>query len=368
MKRLIKVTMFFLFFMLLVRAGFCAGKVSVTTYFAAPYGDYVDFSASDALTVGSAAAPATSVSLYANSTKHVLDVKNNLYDGWDLTHTHGGNLRVDKYVDIQNASTTSLFYVDPVNNRVGIGTTSPRNGARLDVLGDVKSMIVAAHQDTVNYGAPWAEMNAQANTSDSTTTAANVGQQSRFAAVYNNGSANVFCTLHLDAKPLYFQSLVKSGVTAAQGHGQVVIRGYFNPAQVAASPPNQLATDLIFVVGETPSVYSGLGWLPDCRANGWNAFSSREFKKDITPLSPVDYQNILSKLASTDIVQYHYRIESSANKIHTGFIAEDAPSDIVSADRKGLSQQDEIGFLLASLKALKMENQELREMVEKLKK
>ncbi len=81
----------------------------------------------------------------------------------------------------------------------------------------------------------------------------------------------------------------------------------------------------------------------------------------------MDYRDTLFKLSKADIVHYHYKMEHSNSKLHIGFIAEDAPIEIVSSGRKAISLQNEAGFLLASLKALKIENQELKDRVERVK-
>jgi hypothetical protein len=154
----------------------------------------------------------------------------------------------------------------------------------------------------------------------------------------------------------------------AQGLGQVAIRSYIYP----------IDNNLILVVGEpVPSIYNfatmppGAGYSgnqPVALANAWNPLvCSRKYKKDIVPFSLMDYRETLSKLSKAAIVNYHYKMEKPNSKLHTGFIAEDAPLEITSSKRKAVSLQNEAGFLLASLKALKIEDQEFKQRVERLK-
>ncbi len=313
---------------------------------------------SNSLTAGDASTTAV-VSMFGDNSisdplLDVLDVNNNQISGWASGST-GGNLRVNGNVDIQDSSTNSLFYVDAAAGRVGIGTRTPRT--TLEVIGDVKGMITSAHQNTAVYTLPWIELFGQVVSSDSTDSATVNGASDRFGSAYQDSGGNYHLgTLHLDGNPLVFQTIVKSGLTAAQGKGQVVMRGY------VYTPDN----NLILVVGEpNPFVYSAL---PMTRANAWNPLAcSRMYKKDIASFSLMDYRDTLSKLSKAAIVNYHYKMEPPNSKLHTGFIAEDAPIEITSSARKAVSLQNEAGFLLASLKALKIEDREFKERIERLK-
>jgi hypothetical protein len=94
-----------------------------------------------------------------------------------------------------------------------------------------------------------------------------------------------------------------------------------------------------------------LGDGTEARANDWNTFSSREYKKDITTLSDAEYREVLSALEELEVVRYRYNGDSNDRELRMGVIAEDAPSQLVTEDRKALSHADAIGFLLAAIKA-----------------
>jgi hypothetical protein len=88
----------------------------------------------------------------------------------------------------------------------------------------------------------------------------------------------------------------------------------------------------------------------EARANAWNLLSSRDYKEDISPFEPADYQKMLEKLSDTEVVRY--RFSRDENRIeHIGVIAEDAPGEILSADGTGISLGDYSAFLLAAIKA-----------------
>jgi hypothetical protein len=72
----------------------------------------------------------------------------------------------------------------------------------------------------------------------------------------------------------------------------------------------------------------------------WTDASSREYKQDIAPLSADTARAALDQLAP---VTFAYRTDPAEH--HVGFVAEDVPALVATADRKGLSPLDIVAVL-----------------------
>jgi hypothetical protein len=105
-----------------------------------------------------------------------------------------------------------------------------------------------------------------------------------------------------------------------------------------------------FVISETG--YVGFGqWGPSyplhmasgahCTAGGvWTNASSREYKQEIKDLTTDEAMDTLKGL---NPVKFSYR--ASSDEKHVGFIAEDVPDLVATADRKGMSAMDVVAVL-----------------------
>ncbi len=102
------------------------------------------------------------------------------------------------------------------------------------------------------------------------------------------------------------------------------------------------------------------------RANAWNTFSSREYKTDIEALGTQDYADVLQELRETDVVRYKL-VKDESGVEHIGLIAEDAPAEIATPDRKGLSLSDYSAFLFAAVKAQQDQIAALEQKVDALR-
>jgi hypothetical protein len=102
-----------------------------------------------------------------------------------------------------------------------------------------------------------------------------------------------------------------------------------------------------------------------CNGTNWVNASSIKYKKDIRSLTPQEYQEILAKLAQTEVVRYRYKSQDD-DELHLGVIAEDAPEEMVDAERTGIPTGDAIGFLMAALKAQQEQIDALKAKLQKL--
>ncbi len=97
------------------------------------------------------------------------------------------------------------------------------------------------------------------------------------------------------------------------------------------------------------------------------ASSSRTLKTDITYLNSQDYRGILKSLDAAHPVTYHLKDHDSfTSKPHLGVIAEEAPDEITTEDKKAISYSDYLGFLLAAMKAQQEQIKQLQGEVQRL--
>ncbi len=105
-----------------------------------------------------------------------------------------------------------------------------------------------------------------------------------------------------------------------------------------------------------------------CDGSGdWITGSSREFKKDIQPLSIEECAEIVEKLKNVEVVRYRYKNLREDQRLRIGVIAEDAPEEFATSDKKGVSPLDAIGFLLAAVKGQQEQIQSLEKEIHRLK-
>jgi hypothetical protein len=99
-----------------------------------------------------------------------------------------------------------------------------------------------------------------------------------------------------------------------------------------------------------------------CTTGGvWTNASSRSLKENIRDLSTGEAMDALTKL---NPVKYNYKVDSSDK--HVGFIAEDVPDLVATADRKGLSPMDITAVLTKVVQELQKENQEYKKIISDL--
>jgi hypothetical protein len=101
------------------------------------------------------------------------------------------------------------------------------------------------------------------------------------------------------------------------------------------------------------------------RANSFITASSREVKKQITPLDQRDYQDILQQINELQMVRFLYKDDGDRHP-HLGVIAEESPQQILDQTGKAISLSDYASFLLAGLKAQSEQIKALTEEIQAL--
>ncbi len=131
---------------------------------------------------------------------------------------------------------------------------------------------------------------------------------------------------------------------------------YFNGVNVGIGMTTP-KMPLVVSDGTSPDAY--------CDGNSWITASSREAKRDIKRFSSADYRKVSTKLNKTDVVWYRYKGSKDPRR-RVGLIAEDVPEELATADRKGISTADAVGFLMAVVKDQQRQIDELQRKMNRL--
>jgi len=115
--------------------------------------------------------------------------------------------------------------------------------------------------------------------------------------------------------------------------------------------------------------YSGLvGSALGAAGSYFGSKSSKDYKDNIKPVTEAEDLQMLDIVASTQLSRYNYKPEISAEngdggKEHLGLIAEEAPEEVATFDRKAVDLYDMNSVLWAAIRALNKEVIQLRKLV-----
>lgn len=134
-----------------------------------------------------------------------------------------------------------------------------------------------------------------------------------------------------------------------------------------------IGTQTVYTAGGTvpaASVFLQVGSPGDTSQALGNFYqwSSRTFKKDITPFSIQQYDNALTQVSRTPVYNYLFKKDPKGQKPRLGLIAEDSPAEMVDDNKTVLNLSDSYGYLAAALKALIIKNDELKKRLDALEK
>jgi len=102
-------------------------------------------------------------------------------------------------------------------------------------------------------------------------------------------------------------------------------------------------------------------------SDGWDVYSLEEYKTNIEYLEDKDTEDILEKIKNTPIARYNYKTDKDFNNDkHLGLIVEQAPIEIISKTKQGISLYDLATFTLAGVKELASKQDELEARVASL--
>ncbi len=144
----------------------------------------------------------------------------------------------------------------------------------------------------------------------------------------------------------------------------VSTEGLMNTVLIGTRKPDPTVTraESLFLQVGTPNTRAQLARGDFC------VFSSREFKKDITPFSPKQYADALQKISHTPVYRFRLKADPAETMPRVGLIAEDSPAELLTIEKNAVDISDANGFLLAALKGLKIKNDDLKIRLEKKKK
>ncbi len=242
--------------------------------------------------------------------------------------------------------------------QVLIGSSPAKLNHRLKaetVTGGRRFLVVQNPPSAVNrlYG----EMRGFTDLSQPSTPDTRLQKKAQFRARFDQNTASesddLFGAMRIDAHYLRFGEKANDRfLYTAQGQMDTVLIGAQNVA------PGYTASNVFLQVGNPGDGSSAAG--------DWRTFSSREFKKDIAPLSPAQYADSLSMIADTLLWHYRFKGDAADSRLRMGLITEETPKALIAPEGKSLNLYDTLGHLAAAMKQLKKENDALKMRLESL--
>lgn len=93
----------------------------------------------------------------------------------------------------------------------------------------------------------------------------------------------------------------------------------------------------------------------------WTNLSSREFKQNITPVPANEHGQMLHNMMKMALMRYEYKEDYGGDgQRKLGFVAEEMPKEVLSADGKGIDIYELLAYTIGALKAQQLEITDLK--------
>ncbi|TAJ13232.1 DUF5011 domain-containing protein, partial [Patescibacteria group bacterium] len=124
-------------------------------------------------------------------------------------------------------------------------------------------------------------------------------------------------------------------------------RYWFAPTDIAIDPLNGHVG-----FGTTTSAAYQVAVGGDVAATGFVNVSTRTSKKDITYIDEEKQASMLEKINNMMIAEYHYSNEATSSPKRLGLIAEEAPTEVLSSDGKGVDLYKLLSMAIGAIQSL----------------
>lgn len=251
-------------------------------------------------------------------------------------------------------------------NSTAIGRDTTASGANSTAMGD---QTIASGSESTAMGIQTTASGIRSTAMGVTTTASEFASTAMGFLTTASGDASTAMGRETQASGNYstamgvetiasgrYSTALGSGITA-QGIGSVAI-ALSNAGGVVLSQNNTMAIigGKVGIQNLSPTHMLDVGQSGAyCDGMAWVDGSSRDYKKDIQPLSEDDLKHLISTLDEVEMVKYLYKQEAEGTPPRVGMIAEEMPEALATENRKGLDTGRHIGFLMGVVKAMRAE-------------
>jgi len=265
------------------------------------------------------------------------------------------------YGDIRfyNDGASEMLFLDESSGNVGIGTTAP--GRTLFVSGDAGGTGAWNNDSHSSYKEDFEDVTVLDNILQLNIKEWQFKEEilpedtNRHLSPFSEDFRNQF---GLGDSDYHIQASDVAGV-ALKGVQEIARRVNLTNAPTSTSSLIIDSNGNFGIATNTPTNILTIGQgMGNAIADGWDVYSSEEYKTDITYLEEKDYDDILEEIEGINVATYRWKtdvvddsyFESTASSTNLGIIAEEAPDRVLSNDGKSVSLYDYTTFAIAGVK------------------